>query len=64
MEWSLVTLGRKTDKRRYASRIVTTTFTEISMELEFISEEFSRNVEFLTTDYDDMLTVENLFCDG
>jgi len=41
----------------YASRIVTTTFTEVSMKLEFISKEFSRNVEVLTTDYDNMLTV-------
>jgi hypothetical protein len=31
------------------------------MELEFISEEFSRNIEILTTDYNNVLTVENLF---
>jgi hypothetical protein len=34
------------------------------MELEFIPEEFAGDVEILTTDYDDMLTVEDLFCDG
>ena len=34
------------------------------MELEFISEEFSGNIEILATDYDDMLTIENLFGDN
>ena len=51
-------------KERYASRIVTTTFTEVGVEFEFISEEFSGNVEVLATDYNDMLSIENLFCDG
>jgi hypothetical protein len=47
----------------YASGVVTATFSEVCMELEFISEEFSRDVKVFTTDYDDMLTIENLFCD-
>jgi hypothetical protein len=34
------------------------------MELEFVPEELSGNVEILATDYDNMLTVEDLFCDG
>ena len=34
------------------------------MELEFVSEELSRDVEVLATDYNDMLTVENLLGDG
>jgi len=36
---------------------------KVGMELEFISEELSRNIEFFTTDYDDMLAVEDLLCD-
>jgi hypothetical protein len=34
------------------------------MELEFISEEFSRDIEILTADYNNVLTVENLFGDS
>lgn len=34
------------------------------MELEFVSEELSRDVEILAADYNDMLTVEDLFGDG
>ena len=48
----------------YTSRVVTTTFTEVRMELEFVSEEFSRDIEFLTTDNDNVLTIENLFCNS
>jgi len=33
------------------------------MELEFIAEEFSRDVDVFTTDYDDMLSIEDLFGD-
>ena len=48
---------------RYPSRVVTTTFAEVCMELEFITEEFSRDVDVFTTDYDDMLSIEDLFGD-
>ena len=48
----------------YASGIVAAAFVEVGMELEFISEEFSRDVEFLAADYDDVLTIENLFGDN
>lgn len=48
----------------YASGIVAAAFVEVGMELEFISEEFSRDVEFLTADYDDVLTIENLLGDN
>ena len=34
------------------------------MELEFISEKFSRDIEVLATDHNDVLTVENLFCNS
>ena len=34
------------------------------MEFEFVSEEFARDIEFLTADYNDVLPVENLFGDG
>ena len=50
--------------KRYASRVVTTTLTEIGVELEFIAKEFSRNVEIFATDYDDVLTIEELLGDG
>ena len=48
---------------RYPSRVVTTTFAEVCMKLEFIAEEFSRDVDVFTTDYDDMLSIEDLFGD-
>jgi hypothetical protein len=56
-----VSLG---DCGSYPCRVVTTTFTKIGMELEFISEKLSRDVEILATDHDDMLTIEDLFCDS
>jgi hypothetical protein len=34
------------------------------MKFEFVSEEFSGDVELLTADYDDMLAIENLLCDS
>jgi hypothetical protein len=48
----------------YSSRIVSTTFAKICMELEFVSEKFSRDIEILATDHNDVLTVENLFCNS
>jgi len=33
------------------------------MELEFVAEKFSRDVDVFTTDYDDMLSIEDLFGD-
>ena len=33
------------------------------MELELVAEEFSRDVDVFTTDDDNVLTVEDLFCD-
>jgi hypothetical protein len=34
------------------------------MELEFVSEEFSRDIEFLATHNYNVLAVENLLCDS
>lgn len=33
------------------------------MKLEFVAEEFSRDVDVFTTDNDDMLSIEDLFGD-
>ena len=49
---------------RYPSGIVATTFAEVGVELEFVSEELSRDVEVLAADHDDVLPVEDLFGDG
>jgi hypothetical protein len=49
--------------KTYPSGIITTTFPEVCMELEFVAEEFSRDVDVFTTDYDDMLSIEDLFGD-
>ena len=38
------------DVGRYPSRVVTTTFAEVCMKLEFVAEEFSRDVDVFTTD--------------
>jgi len=50
--------------RTYSSWVVTTTFLEVGVELEFIPEEFARDVDVLAADYNDMLTIEDLFGDG
>jgi len=48
----------------YASGIVATAFVEVGMEFEFVSEKFSRDVEFLAADYDDVLSIEDLLGDN
>jgi hypothetical protein len=48
----------------YPCRIVSTTFMKVGVKLEFISEEFSRDIQILTTDNNNMLAIENLFGDN
>lgn len=71
MEWSLFTPQISTNSKveveagwgTYPSGIVTTAFAEVCMKLEFVAEEFSRDVDVFTTDNDDMLSIEDLFRD-